>query len=131
MHLAMDPLTAYYVNQSGGRLGQYIGPLYAGSPYVQHGSGLGSFLGSLFRIVKPILLSGAKSLGREALTTGANIMSDIAAKQTGTKVKDIVAKRVTEGTKNLASKLQQGKGKRKRPVPKNTSKIKKSRDIFG
>jgi hypothetical protein len=77
----MDPPTAYYVNQGGGRLDDYIGPMYVGSPYIQQGKGLGSFLAGLFRTVKPALVSGAKSLGRAPLTTSANIMSDIASKQ--------------------------------------------------
>jgi hypothetical protein len=111
----MDPLTAYYVNQGGGRLNDYIGPMYVGSPYIQQGKGLGSFLAGLFRIVKPILGSGAKSLGRVALKTGANIVSDIANKQEGNKVKDIVANRVTESVKGLADKLQQtGKGRKRK-----------------
>jgi hypothetical protein len=50
----MDPLTAYYIRQGGGRcLGDINGPVYVGSHLVQRGSGIGSFLSSLFRIVKP------------------------------------------------------------------------------
>jgi hypothetical protein len=126
--MGMDPLTAYYVNQGGGRLDDYIGPMYVGSPNIQQGKGLGSFLAGLFRIVKPVLVSGAKSLGKAALTTGANIISDIASKQEGSKVKDIVGTRVTETVKDLTKKLHQtGKGrKRKRKIIKKT----KFYDVF-
>jgi hypothetical protein len=129
----MDPLTAYYVNQGGGRLGDYIGPLYVGSPYIQQGSGLGSFLSSLFRIVKPVLISGAKSFGKAALATGANIMNDIASNQEGSKIKDIVANRVSESVKGLTDKLRQsGKGRKRRRKPVNVSKNKKIKfnDVF-
>jgi hypothetical protein len=125
----MDPLTAYYVNQGGGRLDDYIGPMYVGSPYIQQGKGLGSFLAGLFRIVKPVLVSGAKSLGRVALKTGANIVSDIANKQEG--VKDIVANRVTESVKDLADKLKQrGKGRKRKPAKRKPVKKAKFNDVF-
>jgi hypothetical protein len=132
-HIGMDHLTAYYVNQSGSRLGDYIGPLYVGSPYIQQGNGLGSFLSSLFRIVKPVLFSGAKSIGKAALTTGADIMNDIANKQEGSKIKDIVANRVSESIKGLTDKLQQrGKGRKRRREPVNASikKKVKCKDVF-
>lgn len=109
----MDPLTTYYVNQTGGRLSDHIGPLYSGSPFIQHGHGIGNFLGGLFRIIKPFLVSGAKAVGRESLSTGANILSDIANKKSGEKVGKIVANRVTESTHRLVNKMR-GKGRRKR-----------------
>jgi hypothetical protein len=95
--------------------------MYVGSPYIQHGKGLGSFLAGLFRIVKPVLVSGAKSLGKAALTTGAS-------KQEVSKVKDIVGNRVTETVKDLTKKLQQtGKGReRKRKIIKKI----KFNDVF-
>jgi hypothetical protein len=126
----MDPLTAYYVNQGGGRLDDYIGPLYIGNPYIQQGSGLGSFLASLFRIVKPVLVSSAKSFGKAALTTGANILNDVAHKPEGGKIKDIVTNRVSE---SVAEKLRQKGGGRKRkrkPVNASTKKKKKYNDVF-
>jgi hypothetical protein len=70
----MDPLTAYYVNQGGDCLHDYIGPMYIGSPYIQQDKGLGSSLAGLFRIVKPVLVSSAKSLDKAALTSGTNIV---------------------------------------------------------
>jgi hypothetical protein len=76
----MDPLTAYYVNRGWGRLDDYIGPMYVGSPYIQQGMGLGSFLAGLFRIAKPVLVPSARSLGKAALTTGANIVILLARK---------------------------------------------------
>jgi hypothetical protein len=70
-------------------------------------------LSGLFRIVKPVSVSGAKSLGKVALKTGANIVSDIANKREG--IKDIEANRVTESVKGLTDKLQQrGKGRKRK-----------------
>lgn len=120
----MDPLTAYYVNQSGGRLGD-LGPLYVGSPFVQRGEGIGSFLGGLFRMIKPVLFSGAKAVGRETLSAGANILSDIVQKKPDEKVKNIVKRRVNESTKRLVDKMK-GNGRRKR---KRVEK-REMRDIF-
>jgi hypothetical protein len=71
----MDHYTRYYVGQSGG--GGNIGPLYKASFRVQRGNGVGSFFRGLFRFVKPLLFSGAKAVGREALCTGSNILTDI------------------------------------------------------
>ena len=89
----MDPLTAYYKNQAGaGGLGDLIGPLYKGSFHVQQGHGIGSFLSGLFRIVRPVLVSGAKAVGKEALASGASILSDIASKKPNTKIKKYYCK---------------------------------------
>ena len=127
--LGMDPLTAYYINQSGGGgLGDLIGPVYKGSPYIQQGHGIGSFLGGLFRIVKPVLIQGAKAIGKESLTAGANILSDLAAKSKNQKLKDIVSSRVTESTHKLVNKLK-GQGKRKKRSQSTIAK-KAKRDIF-
>ena len=68
----LDSLTSYYINQGGSGLGDLIGPVYLGAPYSQLGHGIGGFLTSLFRIVKPILLSGA----RASLKKGVHILSD-------------------------------------------------------
>lgn len=68
----VDPYTAYYVSQAGNG----IGTVYRGSA-TQKGRGIGSFLSGLFRSVLPILKSGARTVGREALKTGANILGDI------------------------------------------------------
>ena len=52
------------LNQSG--VGE-IGPVYRASFRVQRGNGIGSFFRGLFRFVKPLLYSGAKAVGIEAL----------------------------------------------------------------
>jgi len=61
----MDRYTRYYVNQIGG--GGEVGPVYRANFRVQRGNGIGSFFRGLFRCVKPLLNSGAKAVGKEAL----------------------------------------------------------------
>ena len=59
--------TDYYVNQAGGAL-----PVFQGSRG-QRGHGFGSVLSGLFRSAVPML----KRIGKQALTTGAYIASDM------------------------------------------------------
>jgi hypothetical protein len=64
----MNPLVKYYVRQAGrgsGRGDNGVGLIYSVPPFVQRGNGIGSFLSGLFRTVRPILWSGAKSMGRQ------------------------------------------------------------------
>jgi hypothetical protein len=75
----MDRYTRYYVNQSGD--GGEVGPVYRASFRVQKGNGIGSFFRGLFGFVKPLLYSGAKAVGKEALKTGSNIITDMLNKE--------------------------------------------------
>ena len=71
--VTMNRCTRYYVNRSGSK----IGPVYRARFRVQSGNGIGSFFRGLFRFVKPLLYSGAKAVGKEALKTESNIITDI------------------------------------------------------
>ena len=64
MLVIMDRYTRQYVNQSGG--GQ-IGPVYRASFSMQRVNVIGSFYRLLFRFLKPLLYSGTKAVGKEAL----------------------------------------------------------------
>ncbi|KAJ8665846.1 hypothetical protein QAD02_007508 [Eretmocerus hayati] len=44
----------------------------------QRGSGLGGFLGGVYRRVLPILTRGSKAIGKEVMRAGYNVVSDIA-----------------------------------------------------
>ena len=83
------------------------------------------FFRGLWRSVRPVLWSGAKSLGREALRTGGNIMTEIAANpgQTG----DILSKHATETTQNIIKKLRGGGRKRKRAFSPN--RVSRTREL--
>jgi hypothetical protein len=75
----MDRYTRYYFNQSGG--GGEVGPVYRASFSVQRGNGIGYFFRGLFRFVKPLLYSGAKTVGKDTLKTGSNIITDMLNKE--------------------------------------------------
>jgi hypothetical protein len=59
--------------------------------------------------VKPLVIRGALSLGREALKSGAQILADIAAKQPEINIKDILSDRLAESTQRLVAKLKGGR----------------------
>ena len=116
----MDPLVQYYRRQAGhGR--EDIGSIYSTPPFVQRRHGLGNVLAGLFRTLKHILWSGAKSigketlkaLGREALRTGTNIIRDI-AENPPTQTTDIISKHVTDSTQNIIKLHGSGARKLKR-----------------
>ena len=130
----MDRYTRYYVTQSGGG---DIGPVYRASFRVQRGNGIGSFFRGLFRFVKPLLYSGAKAVGKEALKTGSNILTDILNKQPEEPVGEIFKSRFGEAKDNLEQKIKKMTGsglglKRKRSPKKAQSqrKRRKVKDIF-
>jgi hypothetical protein len=131
----MDQYTRYYVNQSGGCGG--IGPVYRASFRVQRGNGLGSFFRGLFRFVKPLLHSGAKALGKEALKTGSNIIKDVLNIEPEQPVGNIFKNRFQEAKDNLQEKIKNmtvsGLGlKRKSKFEKvqSQSERRKVKDIF-
>lgn len=66
------PYDHYYSHQAGSG----IGIVYKGVPF-QRGHGIGSFLGGLFRSVIPLLSSGFKTVGKEALDAGVGLLSDM------------------------------------------------------
>jgi len=105
--------TVLYTSSGGGGGERGIGPVYSVSPFVHRGHGIGIFLRGLWRTVRPILWSGAKSLERESLRLGGNIMNEIAANPGQTS--DILSKHATETTKNIIKKLRGGGHKRKKP----------------
>lgn len=123
----------YYANQNGEGM-----PYYKGVGY-QKGFGIGGFFAKLFRRALPFLVSGAKSVGKEALRVGTRVASDVLA---GEKFKTAVESRAKEGGKNLARKavhkadqmIGRGKNKRKRKRSNRviSSKVRKvvGRDIF-
>ena len=130
----MDRYTRYYVNQSGG--GE-IGPVYRASFRMQRGNGIGSFFRGLFRFVKPLLYSGAKAVGKEALKTGSHIMTDILNKEPEQPLGDIFRSRFSEAKGNLEQKIKKMTGsglrlKTKRQPKKSQSqgKRRKVKDIF-
>lgn len=80
-----------------------MGRVYVGAPY-QQGAGIGSFLGGVFRYVLPLLKRSAKAVGKEALQTGVNIMSDVGERKTP--LKDAFKARMRQSGENLRQKAK-------------------------
>jgi hypothetical protein len=91
---------------------------------VQGGHVIGSFIAGLFSALKPLAIWDAQAIGREALNTGAQIITDIRTKQPQTTVKDVVSERLTESAQRLVTKLKGGSRKRKSETS-NTPRQKK------
>ena len=99
----MSHYIVYYNQQSGGGGGIGVKNVYAGSNY-QRGSGIGSFIGAIFRKIVAYLSSGAKAVGKEAVRTALNVLNDIA--NDGVSFKDSVKTRLREFGKNLKRKAE-------------------------
>jgi len=134
MVVTMDRYTRYYVNQSGG--GE-IGPVYRASFRMQRGNGIGSFFRGLFRFVKPLLYSGAKAVGKEALKKDSNIITDILNKEREQPVGVIFKNRFSEAKGNLQEKIKKmtwsGLDFRRKRMSKRVQyvgKLMKVKDIF-
>jgi len=118
--------TDYYVNQAGGSM-----PVFQGSRR-QRGHGFGSVLSGLFRSAVPML----KRIGKQALTTGAYIASDMLG---GKKFDESARARVRQGINSFLppddGSEQTGGGRRRRVVKrkrttKHHKRVKRRRDIF-
>jgi hypothetical protein len=94
-----DPYLAYYKHQ----LGSGVSVVYKGSPY-QRGHGIGSFLGGLFRTITPLLRSGVKTVGKEALMSGVNVLKDVI---NAVPPDQALSSRVKEFTGNLKRKADE------------------------
>lgn len=123
----------YYAGQTGNGL-----PFYRGT-VLQRGYGIGGFFAKLFRRAIPLFMSGAKTIGKEALRTGTMVAGDVLA---GENFKSALKTRAKETGKKLARKAVQkademighGKLKRKRKslnrfISSKARKV-KGRDIF-
>ncbi|CAK1552208.1 unnamed protein product [Leptosia nina] len=129
------PYQHYYSHQAGSG----IGVIYKGVPY-QRGHGIGSFLGGLFRTVLPLLSSGARVVGKEALNAGVGLLSDLVSSRP---MEESIKTRLKEVGTNLKRKADakidrinmSGSGyitKRKRRsavISPTTSKVKASKPL--
>ena len=75
---------AHYINYYDSQIGSGgssfntgINRVYIGTPH-QRESGIGSFLGGLFRSILSLFTRGAKAVGKEACRTVINVLSDVA-----------------------------------------------------
>ena len=120
----------YYRNQVGTGL-----PVFRGNR-VQRGHGLGSMFKGLLKSVVPLVKSGAKSLGKQALSTGLDITRDVLS---GQNFKDAARQRLretgTETLRKVQNKMQSAVGqksiKRMRSPQMHASNKKRKRTSRG
>ena len=111
----------YYVNQAG--TGVSVFQRYGG----QRGHGIGSTLAGLFRSAVPMLKKGLAAFGRQALSTGLQVASDMAERQ---KFSESASMRSRQGIKRLEDDgldylqrdQQTGSGYKRRKVVRTTKK---------
>lgn len=106
-------LDQYYANQAGGYM-----PVYAGAR-MQRGHGLGSIFSAIGRFALPILRRLAPVVGRKIMTTGAQIMDDVAAGQAfkhaaKTRIVDTINEGIDKILPPKREQGQSGSGKRRR-----------------
>lgn len=108
----------YYAHQAmtGGG-----GDYYAGFPN-QKGHGIGSLFSGLMRFVRPLLMRGAKFLGKKAVSTGTKIFSDVVS---GDNVGQSAKRRINETLTDIRD--QHGSGKRRKKGLKRAGKKQSSK----
>jgi hypothetical protein len=110
--------------QSGRGMGAYSGDRF------QRGYGLGSIFGALLRSILPVAKSVAKTVGRQALRTGAEVAQDYLQ---GGDIKESIKTRGKQGAKQLLAKGVQkvmrgrGLGVRSRKPAKSIKRLKMQR----
>lgn len=121
-----------YYNQKGGGQTPIPIPVYRGQAY-QKGYGIGSVIGGLFKsflpVLKntalPILKCGAKSLGKTALKTGFDILSDGIE---GRNLKTSAAKNLSRaGSSLLTNALSHSTNRKRKQGSKNENSNKRMR----
>lgn len=118
----------YYSQQAGNGL-----PVFAGAAF-QRGHGLGSLFGGLARMAMPLLKSGAKTLGREALKAGMHVAGDVMA---GQNVKSSLKRHAKQAAKQSLNRVVQRNKPIKRAAPTlrpvsrtSATKRRRTNDIF-
>lgn len=102
-------------------------PTYFKGSSFQKGHGIGSFLSGLFRMALPFAQRGVKALGKQALSTGMDIASDVLE---GENLGESARRRGIEAGKALlekAKRKQSGRGLGRRNIPRTLSPIKRRR----
>ena len=108
----------YYLNQVG-RGGTY----FSGSRYQSGYGGLSGIFNAISKTVMPLLKSGAKAIGKQALKSGVGFASDVLQ---GKNMKQAAIDRA----KAAGSNLLQRAVKRKNPPRVQKRKRRRKKDIF-
>lgn len=90
----------YLTHQRGGGLAD-IGGLYRAPVFIQRGRGVGSFFAGLWKYIAPLAVSGLKTIGKQSLKTGADVLSDLAE---GKNLKSTLREHSHQAAKDLAKR---------------------------
>lgn len=108
----------YYSDQ----VGDGVGVVFEGST-IQRGSGVGNLLSGIFKSTLPLLKTGAKTIGKELLRTGASVAKDALQ---GRNFAESASENFKEAGSNLLDNLAQSlSNPPRRPKRKSSNKSKK------
>jgi hypothetical protein len=97
----------YYIRQKqqrGGLIGEYFSQYGVNTgDGQQYGDGFGDFLKGLWRIFRPAVISGAKAVGKTALSTAGEFIGDVAS---GANWREAGRDRINQAGKVLEQKLE-------------------------
>lgn len=85
------------------------------SPYNHRGRGIGSVFFKFFKAVSPMLVKGLRSVGKEAIAAGADILADKSGKPFSQILRSRTSKAVTnlrQKAENKIQKAMEGSGQR-------------------
>ena len=121
----MNHLVHYYLHQAGRGADHSVGHIYIHLRFLQRCQGIGSFLGGLWRLVRPLLWKAAKAIGSESLVTGRNVLTDMARyTDPNAKIRD-VSRNKADSAHRVITKLNGRGRKRKRKTTVTKLKSKK------
>lgn len=91
-----------YASTQHGRGLTDIGPLQLSRLKTQRGRGIGNFFGGLWTHIKPLAISGLKTLTKQSLKSGGNILKELAKGDRN--IKTIVKNEGVQALENLTTK---------------------------
>jgi hypothetical protein len=129
--MTTSPYVDYYANQAGFGSASALKNIYPEyfmtKTTSQKGRGIGSLLRSIVKIASPLVKRGAKVVGKTALRTGSQILSDVAS---GANLKEAARARSLQNLAELRdSTISQLIGK-KRKRNTTTTKVKKRKRLI-
>lgn len=103
-------MSDHYMVQYGGYSGEFaprnnFGALYTQPFRYQTGRGLAGFFGGLYRMFRPLITSGLKSIAGQGLATGADILSNYDPEKQN--LSELMSTKGREGLTNLKRKAVQ------------------------
>lgn len=100
----MSHYETYFSRSQTGRGISDIGTIYRSNYHLQRGKGLSDVFAGLYKFISPFILRGTKALGKEALRTGSEVLSNIGTHP----IKNLLSEQRDKSLKNLTAKAGVG-----------------------